>query len=237
MKQSVKLLVLFLIIAITGGACGTKKPEPVIPAQTPSPLSRKYIDAKVQECIKEKSSYTFNKYHIMKQGETLYRISRKYGVSVGKLIELNNIEDHTDIEIGRLIRIPGSAKHAQYEWPLKGRLTSKYGKRGRRLHSGIDISADKGTHIKAVADGLVVKSSNRIKGYSNYGRVVEIYHGSGITSLYAHNKKNLVKKGTCVRKGQSVAEVGSSGNATGNHLHLEIRKDGNPVNPLIYLKQ
>ncbi|NIX15118.1 MAG: peptidoglycan DD-metalloendopeptidase family protein, partial [Candidatus Dadabacteria bacterium] len=133
----------------------------------------------------------------MRKGETLYRISKKYGVSVAKLIELNSIDDHTDIEIGTLIRIPGTSKYAQYEWPLKGKLTSKYGKRGRRLHSGIDISADKGTHIKAVADGLVVESSNKIKGYSNYGRVVEIYHGSGITSLYAHNKKNLVKKGTC----------------------------------------
>ncbi|HSG30345.1 MAG TPA: LysM peptidoglycan-binding domain-containing M23 family metallopeptidase [Thermodesulfobacteriota bacterium] len=234
-KLSIKLLVLFLIVTLQ--ACGTKKPEPVLPAEPPSTLSKKYIDTKVQGCIKEKSSYTFNKYHIMREGETLYRISKKYDVSVAKLIELNGIEDHTDIEIGRLIRLPGSAKHAQYDWPLKGRLTSKYGKRGRRLHSGIDISADKGTHIKAVADGLVVESSNKIKGYSNYGRVVEIYHGSGITSLYAHNKKNLVKKGTCVRKGQSVAEVGSSGNATGNHLHLEIRKDGKPVNPLIYLKQ
>ena len=57
----------------------------------------------------------------------------------------------------------------------------------------------------------------------------------GITWLYAHNNKNLVKAGTCVKKGQIVDEVGSSGNATGNHLHLEIRRHGKPVNPMIYL--
>ena len=235
MKQSKKLLLLFLMTAALQG-CSIKKPEPIPPTYTPSELSKNIIDKKVKGCIEEDNNYTFDKFHIMREGETLYRLSKKYNVTVSKLIEINNIKDHTDIDIGTLIRIPQSGYTSGFDWPLNGRLTSKFGRRGRRSHSGIDISADKGTHIKAVADGLVVISSNRLKGYSNYGRVVEIYHGNGMTSLYAHNKKNLIKQGACVKRGQVVAEVGSSGNATGSHLHLEIRKNGKPVNPLIYLE-
>ncbi|NIT14634.1 MAG: peptidoglycan DD-metalloendopeptidase family protein, partial [Candidatus Dadabacteria bacterium] len=123
-----------------------------------------------------------------------------------------------------------------YEWPVRGLVTSRFGTRGRKFHSGIDISARKGTPIRAIADGFIVQSSNKLEGYGKYGRVVIINHGMGITSLYAHNRKNLVNSGTCIKKGQKVAEVGSSGNATGSHLHLEIRKNGKPVNPLIYLE-
>jgi murein DD-endopeptidase MepM/ murein hydrolase activator NlpD len=218
------------IIAIA--ACSTKEPGIT---HYPTEFEKTVSQKKVLECIKEKSSYSYNKFHIMKKGETLYRISKRYNVSIKELIEINNIDDHTDIKIGKIILIPG-AEFSEFQWPVKGLLTSGFGNRGRKLHSGIDISADKGTPIKSIADGLIVNSSNKLKGYRKYGKVVIIDHGMGITSLYAHNKKNLVKAGTCVRKGQIVAEVGSSGNATGNHLHIEIRRHGKPVNPLIYLE-
>ena len=227
----IKLLALFLVITIQ--ACSTKKPDPI---QKPSQLSKIELDKKVLECIKEKSTYSYDKFHTMEEGETLYRISKRYNVSIKELIEINDIDDHTDIKIGKIILIPGS-EFSEFKWPVKGTLTSGFGKRGRKLHSGIDISAHKGTPIKSIADGLILNSSDNLKGYRNYGKVVIIDHGMGITTLYAHNKKNLVNTGACVKKGQKVAEVGSSGNATGNHLHLEIRRHGKPINPVIYLER
>lgn len=226
----IRLLAVLMIISIQG--CSTKEPESTY---APKTLAKIVRDKEVQKCIEEKNPYTLGSYHVMKEGETLYRISKNYNVKVSELIELNNIDDHTDIDIGKTIYIPG-AQIGEFVWPLNGLLTSGFGKRGRKLHSGIDISADKGTPIKSIADGLIVSSSKNLKGYRDYGRVVIVYHGKGITSVYAHNKKNLVKTGTCVKKGQVVAEVGSTGNATGNHLHLEIRKNGKPVNPLNYLE-
>ncbi len=226
----IKLLAVLLIIILQ--ACSTKEQQTIY---DPSLLSKIELDKKVLECIKEKSSYAYDKFHTMEESETLYRISKRYDVSIKELIEINNIDDHRDINIGKIILIPG-AKFSEFKWPLKRPVTSGFGKRGRKLHSGIDISADKGTHIKSIADGLILNSSSSLKGYRKYGRIVVIDHGMGITSLYAHNNKNLVKAGMCVKKGQIVAEVGSSGNATGNHLHLEIRRYGKPVNPMIYLE-
>ena len=103
------------------------------------------------------------------------------------------------------------------------------------MHEGIDIAAPKGTPIHAAANGLIVASSSSLKGYSGYGRIIIIDHGKGIRTLYAHNSKNRVKSGSCIRTGEIIGEVGSTGNSTGNHLHFEVRKNGRPVNPSNYL--
>lgn len=78
-------------------------------------------------------------------------------------------------------------------------------------------------------------SGRSLDGYSRYGKIVIIEHGGGVKTIYAHNKKNLVRAGECVKAGEIIAEVGSSGDATGPHLHFEIRKNGKPVDPLRYL--
>jgi len=213
-------------------ACGSKKP--VKTQRAPIVLDKIEKEDIARRCISFDRTSDKPRYHIMKKGETLYRLSKKYNVTVEQLIKENNIEDYTDIDTGRAVIIPGS-NIISFDWPLNGKITSRFGNRRRKFHSGIDISAPKGTHIRAVADGLVLLSGNKENGYSNYGKVVEVYHGEGITSLYAHNRKNLVEAGSCVKKGQKIAEVGATGNATGNHLHLEIRNNGKPVNPLIYL--
>lgn len=122
-------------------------------------------------------------------------------------------------------------------WPASGKLSSTFGQRQdpivgrRRFHEGIDIAASYGEDIKAAASGTVVLARN----YSSYGRTVIINHGRGITTLYAHANKLLVKEGQKVNKGDVIAKVGSSGRSTGPHLHFEIRIDNEPVNPLDYL--
>jgi murein DD-endopeptidase MepM/ murein hydrolase activator NlpD len=95
-------------------------------------------------------------------------------------------------------------------------------------HKGVDLSAPKGTDIFAAMDGQVA-AAGRQKEYGNY---VAVDHGNGVVTLYAHCNKNFVTVGEIVRRGQKIAEVGRTGNATGPHLHFELRLDGIPQNPL-----
>ncbi len=117
-------------------------------------------------------------------------------------------------------------------WPLKqGRVSSSYGKRGRRMHKGIDIAAKRGTPIFAVEDGVVVRAK-RVRGYGN---LVEIKHSDIYSTRYGHNSKNLVKAGDIVKRGQKIALVGSTGRSTGPHVHFEIRQTKVAINPIKYL--
>jgi len=117
-------------------------------------------------------------------------------------------------------------------WPLKqGRVSSKFGKRGRRMHRGLDIAARRGTPVLAVEDGVVTRS----KYVRGYGRLVVLKHSNMYTTRYGHNSKNLVKVGDKVYKGQTIALVGSTGRSTGPHIHFEIRQNGTAINPLKYL--
>ena len=117
-------------------------------------------------------------------------------------------------------------------WPVKGTVTSSFGKRGSRQHDGIDIGAPKGTPIYAAADGNVVFSD---WGPTGYGLMVIIKHKNHLTTVYAHNSKNWVRKNTRVKQGQKIASVGTTGRSTGPHLHFEVRNDTHPKNPLKYL--
>lgn len=119
-----------------------------------------------------------------------------------------------------------------FSWPLtNGNISSYFGKRRRDFHDGIDISAPRGTPIHAAKDGVVIYSSRKIKGYGN---MVVIKHGN-MATVYAHNSKNLVKKGDRVKQGEIVGFVGATGRATGPHVHFEVRQGQIPVDPLYYL--
>ena len=118
--------------------------------------------------------------------------------------------------------------------PIEGRITSRYGASSRirkSTHTGLDIAAVTGTDIKVIADGTVISA-----GYSgSYGYLVKVDHGNGVETWYAHTSKMYVKKGDTVKAGDVIAAVGSTGNSTGPHLHLEIRVNGEHVDPQDYL--
>jgi len=121
------------------------------------------------------------------------------------------------------------------QWPVPGGvLTSRYGKRGRKNHDGIDIGARRGTEIRAAASGIVKFSG---WGPTGYGLMVIIKHPNKLTTVYAHNSKNIAKKGQRVRRGEVIALVGKTGRATGNHVHFEVRNDTHARNPLHYMNQ
>lgn len=123
-------------------------------------------------------------------------------------------------------------------WPVEGGwVSSKFGSRmhpitgKKQFHKGVDIPAKEGSHVLAVADGVVMRSANS----RGYGWLVQIDHGDGYTTLYSHNRINLVKEGQTVKKGQAIAEVGSTGRSTGPHVHFEVSKRGSAINPVKYL--
>ena len=121
----------------------------------------------------------------------------------------------------------------------KGRITSAYGVRNdpfthkEKSHKGIDFSGKIGTELFAVAPGRVISAGDRY----GYGTTVEIDHGLGFTTLYAHLSKTMVSRGDWINAGALVGLAGSSGRSTGPHLHYEIRYKGTPFNPTNFIKE
>lgn len=118
--------------------------------------------------------------------------------------------------------------------PITGTITSRYGVSSRirsSNHTGLDLAASTGTPIKVVASGTVTHASYQ----GSYGNLVKIDHGNGLETWYAHTSKMYVSIGQKVEAGEVIAAVGSTGNSTGSHLHLEIRINGEHVNPQNYL--
>jgi len=133
-------------------------------------------------------------------------------------------------------KVPGQGP-GQLRSPVEGIVSSDFGYRAdpftgkRAFHSGIDIARPAGTEIRSCAAGKVTFSGIR----ADMGHIVEIDHGQGYTTCYAHNASNLVRQGETVQQGQVIALVGMTGRSTGPHLHFELRRDGVAVDPKIFL--
>jgi murein DD-endopeptidase MepM/ murein hydrolase activator NlpD len=114
-------------------------------------------------------------------------------------------------------------------WPVEaGVISSDYGARWGKMHKGLDIAADVGEPVYAVADGDVIYAGDGLRGYGN---VVIIQHGQRLSSLYAHNSELKVKQGDHVAQGTLIALMGSTGHSTGPHVHFELREGDVAVNP------
>lgn len=194
---------------------------------------------------------------MIRSGENLFRIGKAYDVPFQDLARINRIRDPHQIYAGQRIFIPGATRQLPVEiitplnatleiptvpeqeeiardgfiWPVSGSINSRFGPRGTTFHDGVDIAAPEGTPIRAVDRGEVIYS-DQLRGYGN---LVIIRHGNGFTSVYAHNRVNLVREGQSVSRGEIVAEVGSTGRVSGPHLHFEIRKNNVARDPLYYL--
>lgn len=122
---------------------------------------------------------------------------------------------------------------------LKGWMSSRFGRRTDPFtgkvawHSGVDFAGKMESKIVAVASGVIIESGKR----AGYGGTIKINHGSGFQTRYAHNKKNLVKVGDVVKKGQVIALMGSTGRSTGPHVHFEVYKYGRSVDPAAYINR
>lgn len=123
-------------------------------------------------------------------------------------------------------------------WPASGKISSTFGMRehprfgGRKMHTGIDITMPTGTPLHATADGIVSFAARS----GGNGNIVVIEHGHGLTTVYAHNSRNNVKPGQAVKRGDVIAFSGSTGISTGPHLHYEVWRNGQSINPAPFLE-
>ncbi len=177
-----------------------------------------------------------------KKDKALVQLAGQEQKLQAEIKEMQEISKKLEQEIKRLteqskIKYAGGA----FAWPVPGNylISSDYNPRNNPIsgkyefHAGIDIPAPYGTKVVAAADGIVI-SSGWINGYGN---TVMVNHGSGLVSLYAHNSSLSVSVGQTVKKGQTVAGIGSTGYSTGNHCHFEVRKNGAHINPWNYIKK
>ena len=202
---------------------------------------------------KQKADRYYHKsYHTVAKGETLFSISWRYGVDAKELARWNGISVPYTIYPGQKLRVNSTAPHSKtsskrtgskraskptkkvktipvgdWRWPVQGKLLSKFSAK----NNGIDIVAKEGSSVSAASAGKVVYAGSGLRGYGN---LLIIKHNASFFSAYAHSRKLLVSEGATVKTGQKIAEVGSTGTNRAK-LHFEIRKDGNPVDPLKYL--
>jgi murein DD-endopeptidase MepM/ murein hydrolase activator NlpD len=188
--------------------------------------------------------------HRLRRGETIWELARRYQADMAEILAVNNITDARKLEPGREITIPGAVVPAAqtssrllaarapeptdrpaFTWPTKGYISSGYGPRWGKFHYGLDIAAATGTPLVAVAAGRVTDAGWR----QGYGYRVRIDHQNGWVSVYGHCSKLYVQAGQQVSRGQQIAAVGQTGNATGPHVHFELLKNGRYQNPLKYL--
>ena len=181
-------------------------------------------------------------FHKIRKGQTISEIAEIYKTAVEEILEINGIEQPDAICVDKQLFIPGAkllSEEKEYilGWgfitPCRGWISSRYGWRRdpftgrRRFHRGMDVATATGTPIYATRDGKVSFS-----GWSGgYGKLIIIKHTRGYSTRYGHNSVNLAKKGQKVRQGQLIARVGNTGRSTGPHLHFEIRRWGQSLNP------
>lgn len=194
-------------------------------------------------------------FHTVAAGENLFRLSQQYGVPVEAIARENGLDDPMQLTAGRVLFIPGAApapapapvasqtapaathgvqagRAGRLLWPVRGVIYSPFGPRHGEHHDGLDLAAPEGSPIVAAADGTVVFAGEQ----RGYGRIILVAHAGDLVTVYAHNRDNQVKAGDKVVRGQQLATVGRSGNASGPHLHFEVRAGTKPRDPLAMLR-
>ncbi|MDR7402697.1 MAG: LysM peptidoglycan-binding domain-containing M23 family metallopeptidase [Armatimonadota bacterium] len=176
---------------------------------------------------------------VVRPGDTLWSIARRYGVTVEAIVRANGLSDPHRIYVGQRLAIPVPARlppdrgtaPADFVWPLRGEVLSGFGARGGARHDGVDIAGEHGAPVVAARAGRVAHAG----WYYAYGLTVIVDHGDGLQTLYGHLSSLLVRAGDAVRAGQPIARVGCTGRCSGSHLHFEIRVRGRAVDPSPYL--
>ncbi len=200
--------------------------------------------------------------HVVKRGETVYRIARAYGISARELMEVNDLRDPRGLEVGAELFVPGASRPLEVPPPAPGAAPER---EPEPVEPGLTAARPgKASALRWPLRGVLysrygVRQGQRHDGIdiaapegspigaaaegtvlyagkqSGYGSIVILRHGANLLTLYAHASALLVRQGDRVSAGQAIARVGQSGRTTGPHLHFEVREGTRPRNPLFYL--
>jgi murein DD-endopeptidase MepM/ murein hydrolase activator NlpD len=194
-------------------------------------------------------------FHWVSAGQSLSDIAHAYGLPLGDVLSANQKKSNDELKAGEVLYLPGGTylsktnprwqalnklrSDSGFQKPTTGRFADGFGMRvhpitGKTVfHSGLDLAPGAGCKVFAAQGGQVTFAGIR----AGFGRLVILDHGDGLTSWYAHLSEIRVSDQQRVAKGDWIGRVGATGNVTGPHLHFEIRKNGKPQNPLLYLEK
>lgn len=195
------------------------------------------------------SSMKSGHYVQVKDNETIDTLAKEFNLPKEKISEFNHGKvfkpgDWVFIPLKRGLVAEVNEPHAfdpnvllksgEYLWPVpsSSTISSGFGSRWGKPHEGLDIPAKVGAHIVAAAEGVVVYSGSDIGGYGN---ITVLAHRNGLFTVYAHAKKNFTHKGQRVYRGQVIAQIGMTGRTYGPHLHFEMRKNGEAIDPSSFI--
>lgn len=219
--------------------------EPTSPTPNPAPAPVWKRQAQPEPVVEGER-------HVVAAGENLALIAARHELTLGELVAVNEIDPPYQITPGQVLIIPGgegppdgSRERANAEpapmspapplsaegfmWPVYGDLIGTFEQRGTAGRSGgVNIAARKGTPVRASENGIVAYAGDAVSGY---GRLVMLRHAEGYVTLYAHNDRILVREGDVVQRGQTIADVGNSGDVVESQLHFELRKGKAPIDP------
>lgn len=172
--------------------------------------------------------YTEQNIETVQEENAIQTVIEIANVKIEEITKQKQEEEKKKNEIGNINGVVIANK------PITGMITARFGENSRvrsSSHTGLDIATSTGTPIKVIASGKVIFAEEK----GSYGKLVKVEHENGVQTWYAHCSKLYVKVGDKVSAGETIAAVGSTGNSTGSHLHLEIRINGTAVNPQKYL--
>jgi murein DD-endopeptidase MepM/ murein hydrolase activator NlpD len=232
MRDNYKLLGVMspLVLAIALSGCGTPARHHGVPS------------------VEIENIRAVDIYHTVMGGETLWSIARHYRIDADTLARINSLSSSSRLEKGQVLVIPKTAhrrnitparrtfsSHDSFNWPVRGSVISYFGtKLDNTMNKGIDIRVNDGDDVIASRAGTVVYCDDRLKGF---GKTIIIDHGDSFQTVYAYNSQILVNVGDSIRQNEVIAKAGRTGRAKEPSVHFEIRKGGEPCNPMNYLSR
>lgn len=231
---NVKKTVFFLVVILLISGCTGTRNEGIrtIEKKEIKPIK----DSAREPYFEELLTYKADK------DETLQNLEKKYNVSYFDIMQINGIAEEK-IEKGQEILIPFTFSEEEFCFPMpetvKIDISSPFGMRNHpvyesyKFHSGVDIRVPLNTEIRACEEGIVEFADYK----GAYGNYIVIDHKDGYSSAYSHMNSITVRKGELISKGEVIGYAGKSGNATGIHLHFELKKNGKFLNPVYYVKE
>ncbi len=249
---SFTILTLFLLLFIGGGGCASQPKKTKVPAPLESEI--KSIEGQKPSVGYQPVSPGERTIYIVKKGDTLWRISKAFGVSAETIIRANHITNTKDLEVGQKLIIPVSGKsytptasHSGskptsnvaggvssrgFIWPVKGQITSRFGEiRNGVKNAGVSIMPQPGQKIVAAKKGVVEAVSDSGNGIY----VTVIKHEGGVRTIYECRCNPAVGEGSYVEQGQPIANIGLPGDGKSQEINFKIYVKDKPVNPLSYL--